>query len=390
LKMELDDSMAGVRDEIEQLRLFALARVKRTEKAEKALAQWSESEPAAVYRDYVESLVQLWLGRKETAVTRLERGLAGAESADRGVLYNLACAVALFAASETATAEEKRKWTDRSITLLERWIQNDDQDRIQMREDPDLIVLHSDPRFVKLAGDRSSAPEQPYWLANREVTRGEYEAFLDDTSYEGEKPEDAKVARPDYEVSPTPDHPAQRVSWYDAVMYCNWLSRREGRTPAYHFAGKQMINKFIGVIAVDKWEEVDGSTGYRLPRELEWEYACRAGSETEWSSGNDRLLLAAFCEMYPSKLASRCGDKLPNAWGLHDMHGNVWEWCWDQYDQQYSQRILRGGHFDDIASACRTAKRYSNEANIQASGTGFRLTLRRSRVSVITENRQGK
>ncbi|MFM7116844.1 MAG: hypothetical protein ACKO0N_09440, partial [Planctomycetota bacterium] len=151
LKMELADSMSQLRGEIDQLRLFALARLKRTEEADTVLAQWSASEPDAVYRDYVESLVPLWLGRKEAAIARLEQGLARAESADRGVLYNLACAVALFAASETATAEEKRNWTDRAVTLLERWNQSDEQNRGQMREDPDLIVLHRDPRFVKLA-----------------------------------------------------------------------------------------------------------------------------------------------------------------------------------------------------------------------------------------------
>jgi formylglycine-generating enzyme required for sulfatase activity len=101
-----------------------------------------------------------------------------------------------------------------------------------MRSDPDLLVLHADPRFVKLAAERSNVPEQPFWLASREVTRGEFEAFLNDNGYDGEKPKDAKEARADDSISPTPDHPAQNVSWYDAVMCCNWLSRREGRTPA--------------------------------------------------------------------------------------------------------------------------------------------------------------
>ncbi|MFM7117921.1 MAG: SUMF1/EgtB/PvdO family nonheme iron enzyme, partial [Planctomycetota bacterium] len=216
LKMELDDSMAGLRGDIDQLRLFALARLNRTEEADAALAQWSASEPNAVYRDYVESLVPLWLGRKEAAITRLEQGLAGAESADRGVLYNLACAAALFAASETSTVEEKRNWTDRAVVLLERWGQNDDQDRRQMRENPDLIVLHSDPRFVQLAADRSGVPEHPYWLASREVTRGEYEGFLGDSQDTGEKPTNPEKPYPS--ISPTPAHPAQNVSWYDAVM----------------------------------------------------------------------------------------------------------------------------------------------------------------------------
>jgi tetratricopeptide (TPR) repeat protein len=372
LKMELDDSMAGLRLANERLRLFALARLKRTEEADAALAQWSASEPHAVNRDYVESLVPLWLGRKEAAIARLEQGLAGAESADRGVLYNLACAVALFAASETATVEEKSNWTDRAIALLERWSQSEYQDRNQMREDPDLIALHSDPRFVKLV---LNVPEHPYWLASREVTRGEYEAFREDIKDTGEKPRDS--VKPDPEVSPTPDHPALYVSWYDAVMYCNWLSRKEGRTPAYRSAGKEKIKDdyFNREFEVDKWEEVIGATGYRLPRELEWEYACRAGSETDWSTGSDDSLLASYCQMYPSKLASPSGKKLPNAWGLHDMHGNVWEWCWDLYRSGGSSRVRRGGSWDDGAALCRSASRGADDPSLGGDAGGFRVAL---------------
>ncbi len=168
-----------IRGEIEQLRLFALARLKRTVEADAALARWSVLEPDAVYR---ESLVPLWLGRKDAAIARLEKGLADAESADRGVLYKVACAAALFAASETLTMEEKHGWMDRSVILLERWSQRDQSYRNQIVFDPDLLALRSDPRFGQLATERSSNPEQPYWLANREVTRSEFEAFVNDTS----------------------------------------------------------------------------------------------------------------------------------------------------------------------------------------------------------------
>jgi tetratricopeptide (TPR) repeat protein len=387
-RMQLDESMLRERSEIEQLRLLSLARLRRTEEADKALVQWSVSEPPDEYRDYVESLVPLWLGRKEAAIARLERGLTGAESADRALLYNLACAVALFAASEMVTAEEKRIWTDRSFAMLERWCQNSEQGRAQMREDPDLLVLHRDPRFVKLVSDRSNVLDHSYWLANCEVTRGEFEAFRNDNSYEGEKLKDRSETKlPFYkETSPTLAHPVQNVSWYDAVMYCNWLSRREGCTPAYRIAGRRTIKDFAGQeIEVDTWEEVDGASGYRLPSELEWEYACRAGSQTDWSIGSDEPLLAAYCQMFPSKLASPSGRKLPNAWGIHDMHGNVLEWCWDL---EGSDRVDRGGSWRGVAADCRSAGRTRFAPASRNEFMGFRLAL--SSLSGIPNSPEAK
>ena len=380
LSMELGERMSQVRGEVAQFRLLALARLKRIEEADAALAQWSASEPDAVYRDYVESLVPMWLGRKEVAVAGLEKGLANAESVDRGTLYNLACAVALFASGEDASVDEKHTWTDRSIDLLQRWSENSDQDRIRMRLEPDLLALHSDNRFVKLAADRSGVPEHPYWIASCEVTRGDFEAFINDNQYQGEKPTDRKESELYHykETSPTLYHPVQNVSWYDAVMYCNWLSRREGLTPVYRNAGKQMIKDWRDPdkeIEVSKWEEIDGATGYRLPKDLEWEYACRAGSKTDWSSGSDESLLAAYCQMVPSKLASPSGKKLPNAWGMHDMHGNMWEWCWDLYDSMGSDGVSRGGSWGVGAANCRWVDRNLSSLSYRYFNVGFRLAL---------------
>ena len=378
LSMELDDSMSGLRGKIAQLRLLALARLKRTEEADAALAQWSASETDDVYRDYIESLVPLWLGRKEVAVARLEKGLANAESLDIESLYNLACTLALFASSEVGSAEEKRTWSNRSLDLLQWWSQDDDSDRTYMREDPDLLALHSDPRFVKLAEDRPTVPDHPYWIANCEVTRGEFEVFMNDNQYEGEKPKDRMESElyKYEETSPTLNHPVQNVSWLDAVMYCNWLSRRQGLTQAYRYVGKQEFKDYDGrEKQIDKWEQVEGANGYRLPSDWEWEYACRAGSSTDWSCGSNDSLLESYCQMLPSKLASLCGQKLPNAWGLHDMHGNVWEWCRDPYDQEGSLRVIRGGSWNFDAASCQSAFRYRNDPSLRDNSIGFRLAL---------------
>ncbi|MBU6238275.1 MAG: SUMF1/EgtB/PvdO family nonheme iron enzyme [Planctomycetes bacterium] len=375
LKTQLDDSMKDLRKNSLDFRLLTLARLKRSEETNVALTEWQATDPSLKERIYKESVVLLWLGRKANAVERLEKGLASEESADAETQYILARTLARFAADDSATAEEKRVWSDRAIAILEHWSDGDESDRSQIQRDPSFLVFHNDPRFVKLAADLT-VPEQPYWLANREVTRGEFLAFLDDSIYDGEKPKDAKEARPNDQVSPTPDHPAQKVSWYDAVMYCNWLSRREGRTPVYRSVGKEKIEGTNNrEKKVDQWEEVDGASGYRLPRELEWEYACRAGSETDWSTGSNESLLAAYCQIYPSKLASPCSKKLPNAWGLHDMHGNVWEWCWNLDDSQRSDRVLRGGGWFNVAADCRSADRGGFTPDYRSLNYGFRLAL---------------
>ncbi len=370
-EMELDHMMADYRKPVEQIRLLTLARLKRIKEAKASLAKWVENEPDPAYRDYVESLVLLWLGNKEAAVARLEKGLSNSDSADRGVLYNLACASALFAASEYNSAEEKDTWSARALMLLKHWSAGDEFSLSRMRTDPDLLVLHSNPHFVMLVAE-TNVLERPYWLANREVTRGEFEAFLMDNHYMGEKPRDITESSPNVAVSPGKEYPAHNLSWYDAIMFCNWLSRREGRIPTYRLAGKETIEDvFHKKVAVDKWEIDESANGYRLPTALEWETACRAGTTTPKSLGNDEDLLGAYCQM-GSKLAAQCANKLPNAWGLHDMHGNVWEYC---FDRQGTDRVIMGGSWSEGAEACGSADRRRTTPMTRSNYGGFRVAL---------------
>jgi hypothetical protein len=118
--------------------------------------------------------------------------------------------------------------------------------------------------------------KQPFLLSDREVTVGQFQQFVADPGYpSGDKPQNWPGA--DKSVSPTVDHPVQQVNWHDAVLFCNWLSRKERLNPAYAGSG-------------DKWNLVSGATGYRLPTEVEWEYACRAGTTTDWASGDDVMV----------------------------------------------------------------------------------------------------
>ena len=119
------------------------------------------------------------------------------------------------------------------------------------------------------------------------------------------------------------DLPVESVSWLDAVKFCNKLSEREKRTPFYRIDGTEVT--------------LAGGNGYRLPTEAEWEYACRAKSTTLYPFGDDASKLGEHA-WYAGNSESKThpvGQKLPNAWGLYDMLGNVWEWCADGYDEKY-------------------------------------------------------
>jgi formylglycine-generating enzyme required for sulfatase activity len=129
---------------------------------------------------------------------------------------------------------------------------------------------------------------------------------------------------------------------------------------------------------------------YRLPTEAEWEYACRAGSETEYCFGDsaDRLGEYAWYSSNSGKRTHPVAQKQPNAWGLSDMHGNVWEWCQDWYGESYYRssptedpqgpasgkyRVLRGGSWDNASADCRSAGRYWNSPEIRITNGGLRV-----------------
>ena len=179
------------------------------------------------------------------------------------------------------------------------------------------------------------------------------------------------------------DRPVEMVSWSDAVEFCNRLSEREGLRPAYRVSGDHV-----------RWNESED--GYRLPTEAEWEYACRAGTASPFSFGND---ITPNQVNYDGNFPYRSGREgrvlertedvgsFPaNGWGMHEMQGNVWEWCWDWYGsypsnsvtdptgpQSGSFRVLRGGSWYFHASNCRSANRNSSRPDYRFNFLGFRV-----------------
>lgn len=224
---------------------------------------------------------------------------------------------------------------------------------------------------------------KPFLLSDREVSVSQFQEFMNDklipetqrpAEWEGEKTE----------ISPTQQHPVQRVSWFDAVLFCNWLSRREGLTPAYERTGEKQV---VLAKEYDSWRLVENAEGYRLPTDAEFEYACRAGSRTKYCVGDATDLLAVYA-VFNQGRTEACASKRPNAWGLFDMHGNVWEWCHDVFAQygdtrefvdpegpvgEVGNRVLRGGCFQSEEQQLQASMRDSIQPAGRTTADGFRV-----------------
>ena len=232
----------------------------------------------------------------------------------------------------------------------------------------------------------------PFYLASHEVTRSQLTRFLRTTGYKTscERPggrgvgydpaskrfkSNAKFNWRNTAFAQDDKHPVVNVSWNDAMAFCKWLTWLEGKT-------------------------------YRLPTEAEWEYACRAGTTTLFSSGDDRSSLAAIAnvadetakatftgwQVIPARdgfvFTAPVGSFRPNAFGLFDMHGNVREWCGDWEADDYYARspdadpagpssgtshIWRGGGWTSTAADCRSAYRGAGPPSTAGLSLGFRI-----------------
>ncbi|MCX5079036.1 formylglycine-generating enzyme family protein [Streptomyces sp. NPDC054949] len=197
---------------------------------------------------------------------------------------------------------------------------------------------------------------EPFQMAAFPVTQFQYERVT------GQRPSGAQGDR----------LPVEGVSWWDAIQFCNALSRHDGLTPAYHLHADA---------ETADWDT--SADGYRLPTEAEWEHACRAGTtgprygqldEVAWYQGN------SDGQIHP------VGGKQPNAWGLYDMLGNAWDWCWDVYDAEVygTYRVLRGGGWADEHWSCRASVRRRSHPTFRIDDVGFRVARSTPPTSAVT------
>jgi hypothetical protein len=175
-----------------------------------------------------------------------------------------------------------------------------------------------------------------FWLSDHEVTQGEWEKLM------GFNPSLFKG---------NTNNPVEQVTWDDAISFCKKLTDRE------RAAGRITTNQ-----------------AYRLPTEAEWEYAARAG--TTGATDGDLRSIAWYNDRSPSSRSTKpVKQKDPNAWGLYDMIGNVWEWCSDPFQQNDRTRVLRGGSIFSDPESCTSAVRSSLDPQLTNAGSGFRVAL---------------
>jgi formylglycine-generating enzyme required for sulfatase activity len=240
---------------------------------------------------------------------------------------------------------------------------------------------------------------QGFWVGTKEVTQGLYQRVMgSNPSQVGEQYWNGKTqgACKEYKGVSLVDasYPVMCVDWLDAVRFANKLSELEGLSPAYRISGDSV-----------SWDR--SANGYRLLTEAEWEYAARAGSSTTWTGTSEESGICRYGNVadasakrkFSDWTVAACDDRYaglapvgsfqPNAWGLYDMTGNVWEWTWDWYDSSYYQsssnvdpvgpdggsyRVSRGGSWHNDASYARVAYRGFSDPSFRDYYLGFRLS----------------
>ena len=268
---------------------------------------------------------------------------------------------------------------DRAIPTRRRWWINS--------QSQTMIILHGSVKFLMgspetepgrdpIEAQHPATVPRSFGISSHEVTTAQFLRFAPQAPYAPE-------------ISPQSSCPANKVCWYDAVRYCRWLSEQEG------FTEDQMCYPPDDQIGPDMIVPDDylSRPGYRLPTEVEWEYACRGGVGTRWFFGETekRLPDYGWFLVNSGEHTWPVATLRPNSYGLFDVYGNVMEWCHDRSgegipisdetasalasgaDVRAGERLFRGGSYRSMTRLLRSAKRFSFPPAIRISSMGFRI-----------------
>jgi formylglycine-generating enzyme required for sulfatase activity len=332
--------------------------------------------------DKIKAAASLGASKPEVAAAYLEIAFWYGERKETQRAQNILDSAALLVPLNTTLARSgdafsHREWikaydTDLYQKLMERYYP------VMVAVEGGVFEMGCDPTIDPDCSADETLHQQEvssFKMAKYETTWWQYDLFCQATGHEYESPGWGRDG----------DNPAVYISWFDAILYSNWVNKQLGLDTFYVFFSK---NGNYYDVSLNQ----EAQRGYRLPTEAEWEYAARGGNQpdgTIYSGSNDLDSVGWYYKNSGSRTQA-VGDttKQSNSMGIYDMSGNVREWCWDWYGgypdsafkdykgpETSSNRVLRGGSWNDYAHRCRSAYRYYNYPDYRNIYYGFRLVF---------------